>query len=134
MTGCFPKRPCDAGDTFSVGRLILTKSVGSDVGEDVTWQYKNDEGTAEERLAVFNAVRGIDRAMKYYDVPDSAKEDVFMDLVELESVQYGQPYKARVILEVININTYFLSYQIKHKYRVIHSVRQFGLTLIYYVP
>ena len=85
---------------YSVGRLILTKSVGSDVGEDVTWQYKNDEGTAEERLAVFNAVRGVDRAMKYYDVPDSAKEDVFMDLVELESVQYGQPYKARVILEV----------------------------------
>ena len=87
---------------FSVGRLILTKSVGSEVGEDVTWQYKKEEGTPEERLAVFNAVRGVDRAMKYYDVPDSAsaREDVFMDLVELESVQYGQPYKARVILEV----------------------------------
>ena len=87
---------------FSVGRLILTKSVGSEAGEDVTWQYKKEEGTPEERLAVFNAVRGVDRAMKYYDVPDSAsaREDVFMDLVELESVQYGQPYKARVILEV----------------------------------
>ena len=83
-----------------MGRLILTKSAGSDAGEDVTWQYKNDEGTAEERLAVFNAVRGIDRAMKYYDVPDAAKEDVSMDLVDLESVQFGQPYKARVILEV----------------------------------
>ena len=83
-----------------MGRLILTKSVGSEAGEDVTWQYKKEEGTPEERLAVFNAVRGVDRAMKYYDVPDSAKEDVFMDLVELESVQYGQPYKARVILEV----------------------------------
>ena len=66
----------------------------------MTWQYKNDEGTAEERLAVFNAVRGVDRAMKYYDVPDSAKEDVVLDLVELESVQYGQPYKARVVLKV----------------------------------
>jgi hypothetical protein len=45
----------------SVGRLILTKSVGSDIPEDITFHYKDPEGSPEERLAVFNAVRGVDR-------------------------------------------------------------------------
>ena len=29
--------------------------------ENVTYQYKNKEGTEAERLAVFNAVRGVDK-------------------------------------------------------------------------
>ncbi len=78
----------------------MTKSVGKDTPEDITWLYKNVEGSPEERLSVFNAVRGVDRALKYYSVPSNAVEDVFMDLVELERVEYGQAYKARVILEV----------------------------------
>ena len=52
---------------FSVGRLLLTKARGiRDVdgdkdAEDITYLYKNKEGTTAERLAVFNAVRGIDK-------------------------------------------------------------------------
>ena len=52
---------------FSVGRLILTKSPGirDEYGdrdaEDITYQYKNKEGTTAERLSVFNAVRGVDK-------------------------------------------------------------------------
>ena len=51
----------------SVGRLILTKAPGirDEFGdrdaEDVTHQYKNKEGTTAERLATFNAVRGVDK-------------------------------------------------------------------------
>lgn len=29
--------------------------------ENITYQYKNKEGTEAERLSVFNAVRGIDK-------------------------------------------------------------------------
>ena len=91
---------------YSVGRLILTKAVGlmdDDTdrdAEDITWQYKNKEGSQEERLAVYNAVRGVDKAMTYYEVPAADKEDVKMDLIELESINYGEPYKARIALEV----------------------------------
>ena len=52
---------------FSVGRLILTKQPGirDEYGdrdaEDITYQYKNKEGTTAERLSVLNAVRGIDK-------------------------------------------------------------------------
>lgn len=33
------------------------------------------------------------------------QEDVWMDLVELDSVKYGEPYKARVMLEVRKIQS-----------------------------
>lgn len=68
--------------------------------EDITWQYKNSEGTPEERLAVYNAVSSIDKSKRYYQIPSKDKEDVLMDLVELDKVAYGQPYKARVTLQV----------------------------------
>ena len=67
-------------DSFdSVGRLILTKSVGRHDSDgdsdfmDITDLYKNREGSQEERLAVFNAVRGVDRAMRFYEVPGKDK-------------------------------------------------------------
>ncbi len=94
---------------ISVGRLVVTKAVGfhdrdgDEDAEDITAQYKNVEGSQEERLAVFNAVRGVDKASLYYDLPDKGTEDVFMDLVDLEKVSYGQPYKARVMLEVMSL-------------------------------
>ena len=52
---------------LSVGRLILSKAPGirdeyaDRDAEDITHQYKNKEGTTAERLAVFNAVRGVDK-------------------------------------------------------------------------
>ncbi len=42
------------------------------------------------------------QASLYYELPGKKSEDVFMDLLELERVDYGQPYKARVVLEVKN--------------------------------
>ncbi len=46
---------------------MVTKAVGyydkdgDKDAEDITAQYKNLEGSQEERLAVFNAVKGVDR-------------------------------------------------------------------------
>lgn len=50
---------------FSVGRKLFTKRIGYldespgglNDAEDITHQYKNREGTEEERAAVLNAAR-----------------------------------------------------------------------------
>ncbi len=44
--------------------MILTKAIGNHAvgdAEDITHLYKFDEGSHEERLSVYNAVRGVDR-------------------------------------------------------------------------
>lgn len=56
---------------FSIGRLILTKQPfiydpnGDKDREDITEQYKAKEGTPEERLSLYNAVRGTNLAKTY---------------------------------------------------------------------
>lgn len=92
-------------NNYHVGRLILTKAVGyldeegEKDAEDITWQYKNPEGTIDERLAVFNAVRGVEKTKRFYEIPNKEQEDVQMELVDLEIERYGSPFKARVTLE-----------------------------------
>lgn len=73
---------------------------GEKDAEDITWQYKNPEGTIDERLAVFNAVRGVEKTKRFYEIPNKEQEDVQMELVDLEIERYGSPFKARVTLEV----------------------------------
>eukprot|EP00095_Tigriopus_kingsejongensis_P000537 maker-scaffold356_size197960-snap-gene-0.33 protein:Tk00537 transcript:maker-scaffold356_size197960-snap-gene-0.33-mRNA-1 annotation:"hypothetical protein TcasGA2_TC013507" len=90
---------------YHVGKLILTKRIGyldeegETDAEDITWQYKNPEGTVEERLSVYNAVRGIEKTKRFYEMPDKESEDVHMELVDLELEKYGSAFKARVVLE-----------------------------------
>ncbi|XP_013781493.1 hemocyte protein-glutamine gamma-glutamyltransferase isoform X3 [Limulus polyphemus] len=88
-------------DRYQVGRLILTKKIGvdDDIGdtdaEDITAQYKNKEGTYEERMAVLNAARntGFNYA---YDLPSPEKEDVSFVLLDIEKVMIGQPFHVTV--------------------------------------
>ena len=42
--------------------------------------------------------------MRYYDYPTKEKEDVHIELADLEKVKYGDVFKGRVMLEVRNIN------------------------------
>ena len=42
--------------------------------------------------------------MRYYDYPTKEKEDVHIELADLEKVKYGDTFKGRVTLEVWNIN------------------------------
>lgn len=89
---------------FSVGRKILTKRLGptDDKGDsdmlDVTYLYKNKEGSEAERLAVYNAVRGIPRAQAFYKVPNKDKEDVFFDLIDIDTVPFGEDFNVVVKL------------------------------------
>ena len=90
----------------SVGRMIVTKAPGmiddrgSADAEDVTDSYKPKENSFTERLAVYNAVDGSDLARRYYYSSPEESHDVYMELVELDKVKYGKPYKVRIILEV----------------------------------
>lgn len=60
----------------------------------------NFSGSREERMAVFNAVRGTDRAHALYDFPAEGQEDVFFDLVEIDKIHFGQPFDLTVNIEV----------------------------------
>ena len=38
--------------------------------------------------------------MRYYDYPSKEKEDVFVELADLDKVKYGEVFKGRILLEV----------------------------------
>lgn len=91
----------------SVGRKIVTKRVDVNDPEgdsdiwDVTTLYKNPENTAAERLAVYNAVRGIPVAQEFYEVKDSGEEsDVFFDLIDIDTVPIGESFD--VVVKIVN--------------------------------
>lgn len=85
-----------------MGRKIITKRLGptDDKGDsdmlEVTHLYKNKEGTEAERLALYNAVRGVPRAQEFYEIPDKDKEDVFLDLVDIDIVPLGEKFTVMV--------------------------------------
>ncbi|XP_012266223.1 hemocyte protein-glutamine gamma-glutamyltransferase-like [Athalia rosae] len=87
---------------YHIGRMILTKIPfifdpnGDRDKEDITALYKSKEGTEAERLTLLRAVRGSERAKKFYAVPDAAKEDVEFELVDLDRVKIGQPFAVTV--------------------------------------
>ncbi|XP_014253448.1 hemocyte protein-glutamine gamma-glutamyltransferase-like [Cimex lectularius] len=94
---------------YHVGRKIVTKrvDVDDDVGDsdmwDVTQLYKNPEGSKEERMAVFNAVRGVDRAQLHYDFPDESQQDVSFDLEDIDQIQFGEPFS--IVVKIKNNST-----------------------------
>lgn len=72
--------------------------------EEVIDEYKNKEGSAAERLAIHNAIRGSRRAQEYYSYKADVTEDVAFDLIEIDSIFVGQPFKVRVNISVFNPN------------------------------
>lgn len=90
---------------YHVGRKIVTKAIDidDDNGEadmlEITKQFKNKEGTESERLAVYNAVRGVPKAQQYYQIPSKEAEDVFFDLVDIDVVPIGQSIDVIVNIE-----------------------------------
>ncbi|ERL94345.1 hemocyte protein-glutamine gamma-glutamyltransferase [Dendroctonus ponderosae] len=91
---------------YHVGRKILTKRIGvfdSDADSDlwdITDFYKNPENTPAERLAVYNAVRGIPKAQQFYEIPSDDKNDVIFDLIDIDTVPLGQSFD--VVVEIEN--------------------------------
>ncbi|CAD7077040.1 unnamed protein product [Hermetia illucens] len=89
-------------NTYHIGKMILTKRPwifdpnGDKDREDITSIYKYKEGTKEERLSVYNAVRNTRSAKKFFEMPEEIKEDVKFQLTDLEKVNVGDPFTASI--------------------------------------
>ncbi|EMP26970.1 Coagulation factor XIII A chain [Chelonia mydas] len=81
-------------DKTHIGKLILTKEIGSDGTKDITEQYKFQEGTEEERLALETALMyGIKKVTQ--DTMEQAGTDVDMDF-QVENAILGSNFKVTV--------------------------------------
>ncbi|KAB7506349.1 Hemocyte protein-glutamine gamma-glutamyltransferase [Armadillidium nasatum] len=82
---------------YQIGRLVLTRAPGEedDYGESdqlsLLESYKNPEGSAAERLAIHNAIRGSRRAQQYYEYNKDVTEDVTFDLTEIDKTFSDEP-------------------------------------------
>lgn len=85
--------------------------------ENITLEYKAKEGSPEERLSLYNAVRASPLAKAYvyyrkgfiyyiifcginyrfYDLPDEKLEDIEFDLVDTDTIKIGEPFSVTVI-------------------------------------
>ncbi|CAG0884268.1 unnamed protein product [Cyprideis torosa] len=54
-------------------------------------------GSTAERLTMLNAARCCDNARRYFNLPKDIVEDVELDLVDVEKLEIGEPFKVTVI-------------------------------------
>ncbi|XP_045502285.1 hemocyte protein-glutamine gamma-glutamyltransferase-like [Colias croceus] len=92
-------------NNYHIGRMVLTKKpfvfdpLGDADRDDVTALYKHREGTASERLALWNGVRYSERAKRYYAVASSLTNDVTFKLRDIDTVPIGKDFRVTVDIE-----------------------------------
>uniref|UniRef100_A0ACB8FCQ6 Uncharacterized protein n=1 Tax=Sphaerodactylus townsendi TaxID=933632 RepID=A0ACB8FCQ6_9SAUR len=90
-------------DKTHIGKLILTKEVGTDRKKDVTELYKFQEGTEEERLALDTALMyGVKKPVTQ-DITPSTEVD--MDF-QVEDSAIGSDFKVNVTFKNNTKNRY----------------------------
>ncbi|XP_050089288.1 annulin-like isoform X2 [Anopheles aquasalis] len=88
-------------DTKSIGKNISTKAIGSNTREDITHQYKYEEGSARER-EVMQAVlkqtsqRFVSSAMEAYQAASDAIE---LELKPFSKNILGQPFRLQLLMK-----------------------------------
>lgn len=89
---------------FHIGRKIFTKMIGQlddytangvADAEDIISQYKNKEGTEDERMSVLNAARCGGLGF-LFEQPAPGKEDVEFELFDIDKVMIGEPFLVTV--------------------------------------
>nr|XP_023026500.1 hemocyte protein-glutamine gamma-glutamyltransferase-like [Leptinotarsa decemlineata] len=91
---------------YHIGRFILTKKPfiydynGDKDKDDITCNYKPQEGTKAERLALLNAVRGVEAAKRFYELPEAEMEDVQFDLQDLDRIKIGENFN--IVVKIKN--------------------------------
>ncbi|CAB3257332.1 unnamed protein product [Arctia plantaginis] len=91
---------------YHIGRMVLTKKPyvfdpnGDGDRENITDQYKFQEGTPSERLALMNGVRFSERAKRYYQMLSNAENDIKFKLRDVDTVQIGKDF--RVVVDIEN--------------------------------
>ncbi|XP_019377726.1 PREDICTED: coagulation factor XIII A chain [Gavialis gangeticus] len=82
-------------DTTHIGKLIVTKDIGSDGMKDITEQYKFREGTDEERIALETALMYGVKKEATQDSVHLPQSDVDMDF-EVEHAVLGSDFKVTI--------------------------------------
>ena len=75
-------------NTRKVGKLLMTKAVGSAEGVDVISNYKHTEGTVEERVTLDSGCTE----------QGALQDDVTVDIVVVDDVMVGQALRSQVLL------------------------------------
>ncbi len=95
-----------------MGKKIVTKAAGfmSDEAEDdyqvITDNYKQPEGSLQERLTMMSAVREATGVSGYTSAglrlryPGQKNQDVFLQLIDLDKGVYGEPYTIALFIHV----------------------------------
>lgn len=96
---------------------------------DVSRLYKNPEGTEAERLAVYNAAKGIPRAQQYYEIPKNIKKDVYFDLIDIDAIPFGDSFDVVVVIknesnEVRNISAMLSASSVYYTGATAHHIKR----------
>ncbi|XP_010706698.1 coagulation factor XIII A chain isoform X2 [Meleagris gallopavo] len=92
-------------DTTHIGKLIVTKGVGSDDMVDITENYKFQEGSAEERLALETAVMYGVKKQTTQPSTYQPQKDVEIDL-QVQKAVLGSDFKVTIIFRNKSRNSY----------------------------
>ncbi|POI33942.1 hypothetical protein CIB84_002306, partial [Bambusicola thoracicus] len=92
-------------DTTHIGKLIVTKGVGNDDMVDITENYKFQEGSAEERLALETAVMYGVKKQTTQPTTYQPQKDVEIDL-QVQKAVLGSDFKVTIIFRNKSRNSY----------------------------
>ncbi|KAK7066355.1 hypothetical protein SK128_022863, partial [Halocaridina rubra] len=91
-------------DSTRVGRQLLTKKIGDVASsgyantdrEEITPEYKPQEGTRAERITLYTAARRSRAARHAFRLPSEAQEDIEFSIEDIERVPMGDDFSITV--------------------------------------
>ncbi|KFW92637.1 Coagulation factor XIII A chain [Phalacrocorax carbo] len=92
-------------DTAHIGQLIVTKEIGGDGMMEITEEYKFQEGSEEERLALETAVMYGVKKQSTQDIVYQPQADVDMDF-QVQKVVIGSDFKVTITFRNKSRNYY----------------------------
>ncbi|KAF5293128.1 hypothetical protein FQA39_LY13738 [Lamprigera yunnana] len=88
-------------DIHSIGKLVITKSAGKWVYDDITATYKYSENAEEERETMFKALRQSENMFSRYYLNDDFNDIVFR-LETRDDIKIGQPFAVYLVMKNVN--------------------------------
>nr|CCQ25772.1 transglutaminase [Macrobrachium rosenbergii] len=96
-----------SSNQFHVGKQVLTKAIGDvesggfnkNDREDITQEYKPNEGSRAERLTLYTAARRSRAARHAFRLPSEAIEDVEFNIKDVERVPIGEDFSITVTMK-----------------------------------
>ncbi|CAG9826107.1 unnamed protein product [Diabrotica balteata] len=89
-------------DTYGIGKLICTKAPGVFDRENITYSYKYEESSDEERSTMLKALRQSENLFSRYYLNEEFN-DIHFDFKLIDDIKIGQPFN--VILDMKNRST-----------------------------